>query len=138
MSITRMSAADTLALFDGPEPHDTPIPAVVDPEAPSGYAAYHPEAGVFIGLAPGDLFGTTGTIALWSGIASGGRTEAFLFDDPEEAAAFFARTGAARVDMRDALEYFAAPSGHWRDLQALGLNVHDMPFNGFAPSTTLH
>jgi len=136
MSITRMSAAETLALFDAPEPYDTP--AVADPEAPKGYAAYHPEAGVFIGLASGELFGTTGTIALWSGIASGGRTEAFLFDHPEEAAAFFARTGAARPDMRDALEYFAAPSGHWRDLQALGLHVHDMPFNGFAPSTALH
>lgn len=133
MSTTRMSAEDALALFDAPEPQEPSMGIVADPvdEPIAGYVAYHPEKGVFIGIAPGEMFGAPGAkIALWSGMESGGQAVADLFESPDLGHPYFVNVGAARPEMLPEIEYFAAASGHWRDLQAIGLNVHDMPFNG--------
>lgn len=139
MTISRMSAEDALALFDAPEPCDPAdsIGTVADPvDAPlAGYVAYHPEHGAFLGIVDGAIVGHPGArIALWSNMECGGHESAALFDSPETGRPFFVETGAARPEMLDDIEYFATPSGHWRDLQALGLNTHDMPFSGYYPS----
>lgn len=139
MSIMRMSTAEALALFDAPEPQDEAQPVLIaDPEAPMGYAAYHPERGIFLGIREGQGPDGVVRIALWSAMDTNGLSRAPLFEDPEYGPRFFAGTGAATPDMLDDIEYFPVHSGHWRDLQAVGLDVADMPYNGPLASDTQH
>lgn len=101
--------------------------AAVNPEStetadPELYVLHHPELGVFVGLANGQAY--------WSMLNSGGTTSAVVFLSPEDALdALYYYNLAGTADMTDAVEIFKTPSGHWTDLETIGLTIADMAFN---------